>query len=64
MPLYDIQCLNKKCALSKKVTEVFCSISELEQTHCRKCGGEVKQIIQGACVHIAAHNKADYGAGK
>ena len=64
MPLYDLQCLNKECALSTEPHEVFCSFSELEKVRCAKCGSEVKQIIQGACVHIAAHHKADYGAGK
>jgi len=63
MPLYDLQCTNKKCKMSKDTVEVFATFSELEEIKCAKCKSDTKQIIQGACVHIAAHHKADYGAG-
>jgi hypothetical protein len=48
--------------------EVMHTMSEtMEGNKCKqteKCKGRLKQYISGANIHIAAHHKADYGAGK
>ena len=61
MPLYEYQCT--RCG---ERTEILQRLSDPPNTHCPKCGGEVKKLISSPAIQFKGSGfyKTDYASTK
>ena len=61
MPLYEYQ-----CAQCHSKIEVIQRVSDPPQTHCPKCGGDMKKVISAPAIQFKGSGfyKTDYASSK